>query len=1516
MLAKFKTVMLALAVALCVLPASAEAENLRASADIPAGAISLEKRSDSTRENGQRLRKKKPRIRGEYTSARTNARRAAKAVRRAAPSANPTIYGACFYSDDFSANPGVYSFTPSEYELTPVLEDDAASGELGGYYYNGDYVSFTGSKPNITATTFDVNSWTLTDEVTGGTLVTQKTAIDPITGTIYAFAYGDDGITIELVTVNPGDFTKGRLLTVPDYDFGTLFFDNNGNLYVIDTEGNLYTVDKNSGDHTLKGNLDLEPVESWGAVSYNDYGGAAAVDPESGLCYFASDDWDCYLYEVNLETATATMLYMLENCEEFGALFIIPEGAAGGAPAKGSNLAVNFTEDALSGKVSFTAPTLDTEGNPGTGALNYILSVNTVAQSPVACQWGEAIDADVTVDAAGQYLFSVTFSNEVGESDAVTASKWIGEDAPHAVSNFKAVRSEDQTLLTWDAVTASVHGGYIVPAEVVYKITRLPENQVLTNDCSATSFIDELPDGNNAEFHTYEITAIWRNNVSDVTTSNRILAGAVYFNGFDSKDDMDRMTILTVLSNNVNKWERTTWFGGEAESTSDGEATSADTWMRTEPMALKGGRTYTFSLQSWAWTEGYDELLSIYFSDLDVKDPDLERNLYTASPVLDSYVVNWVHSDKEPYNPITCKFTPETDGNYFIAIRAHFKYLSQEREHTNLFVDDLTLTLDPIVPIPAAPEVTSSLEDLVVALTITAPTKDTLGADLESLTKVVVSRNNGEVTSTFDSVEPGQVITYTETLPGGGVYTYSVVAYNEHGHSDAATVTISAVPASKPNAPLRLSVAETANYGEVTLTWDAPQRDTNGNPVDASTLTYNIYTNGSAQPAVTGIVGTTHTYQAVAAGTQEFVSFYVTAENTAGEGAKSNVTAPAVYGTPDALPYSESFSNMKFQNLWNFDPTDAYEDAEWVIAASSSAPVANPQDNDGGMLAFYGEMLNDRASVSSGKIDLTEATTPRLSLWYFAENTSEGQNELTIYVNSGNGFVKVDQFSMRDELTNGWTKRTVNLAEYKGKVISLRLEGNYFRTDHFLLVDNIEVVDSEITEGKDLEAYLFHAPAEVYAGNEVVIDAYAKNNYFETVENVKITLYRDNIAISTSELGPIPAGRVLGSRWIINTDNTWKGSYKFHFVVDAGAEDKNKNNNTSDTKTVKISQHLLPTVGGLAASYSDDTNSAVKVEWTGPDFTSETAYTENFESFTPFVNDPESEWKFVDGDGAETYVIQGLVYPGYNEPHAFVVYEDLDMNETLKAKSGNKFIGAASAVQAKSNDWMISPALNGKAQTISFFARAAEVNPSYGAETLEVMTSSTGDDVRNFTVLKSFTLDSNQWTKYEVELPAGTAYFALHYTGNDAFLSFFDDITYAAAKHPAADFELIGYNIYRDGIRLNSEPVASLSHLDSKPTGAAHKYQLSVVYDRGESPLSAPVSIGESGLTDATVGVGVRAVAQGIEVTSTDAVAVNVFTADGRTVFAGTANGLLLIPAQPGFYVVKAAENSYKLIVE
>lgn len=345
------------------------------------------------------------------------------------------------------------------------------------------------------------------------------------------------------------------------------------------------------------------------------------------------------------------------------------------------------------------------------------------------------------------------------------------------------------------------------------------------------------------------------------------------------------------------------------------------------------------------------------------------------------------------------------------------------------------------------------------------------------------------------------------------------------------------------------------------------------------------------------------------------------------------------------------------------------------------------------------------------------------------------------------------------------------------------------------------------------------------------------------------------------------------------------------------AADENQDNNTSTPILLNIlSGESLPTPV-LSGQYNDEKESVI-LTWTKPDG----HVMEGAEEFMPFTYDGLNDWTMVDGDKAYTgkpnNTTSSVDYPNWSTPKAFIVMDPvkagLDLTiepEKFAPHSGTQyFAGFWSVVpdnsstgyhEVDNDDYMVSPKLNGEAQTVSFWAKSwrgieapgYETDKSYN-ETLEVLYTTQDIDMANietllkdgtiFQVIKeTFSVNDREWEQYSVELPAGAKYFALHRNskareqvewegtmvevpGTGSFMMMIDDIEFkVAAKEPT------GYKVYANGM-LSDEvgaDVTSVASEDGVKVDFHNEYFVTAVYNGVESGPSNiwSVSVEEAG---------------------------------------------------------------------
>ena len=127
--------------------------------------------------------------------------------------------------------------------------------------------------------------------------------------------------------------------------------------------------------------------------------------------------------------------------------------------------------------------------------------------------------------------------------------------------------------------------------------------------------------------------------------------------------------------------------------------------------------------------------------------------------------------------------------------------------------------------------------------------------------------------------------------------------------------------------------------------------------------------------------------------------------------------------------------------------------------------------------------------------------------------------------------------------------------------------------------------------------------------------------------------------------------------------------------------------------------------------------------------------------------------------------------------------------------------------------------------------------------------------------------------------------------------------------------ELIGYNVYRNGVEVNAAPVADAAFTDAEGK-EGDSYFVTAVYAEGESRHSNEVMAATSGIDGiAAGGITVKGEAGRIVVGGADGREVAVYGVDGIVFFHGVAKGDVTVDVVPGLYIVVADSVTAKVRV-
>lgn len=205
------------------------------------------------------------------------------------------------------------------------------------------------------------------------------------------------------------------------------------------------------------------------------------------------------------------------------------------APAAVENLTVTPGEHgALTATISFNAPSLTAAGS----SLSSLTAINvyrgndpTVIYTFPAPAPGASLSWTDEHPLRGFNTYRVVAANAYGEGEKALATQYVGYDFPTRVTNVRLSDESGYPVLTWDAPTTGMNGGYINPAELTYRITR-SDNVVMSRSFSGTEFVDRTLSPEVQSFLYYQIEPISEAGVGDYALSDYIIYGNPYTGDF------------------------------------------------------------------------------------------------------------------------------------------------------------------------------------------------------------------------------------------------------------------------------------------------------------------------------------------------------------------------------------------------------------------------------------------------------------------------------------------------------------------------------------------------------------------------------------------------------------------------------------------------------------------------------------------------------------------------------------------------------------------------------------------------------------------------------------------------------------------------------------------------------------------------------------------------------------------------------------------------------------------------
>lgn len=1405
------------------------------------------------------------------------------------------LYASVAHSDAWNGDDsrqGIYSFPAVENTtFTPVAIDYGPAAQGGGAFYEKafhwmeyfvyeDTYSSTYYECSYDDWVWNDNSFQYFDDLSR---VAQSVAYDPSTATVYGCFSNADGTAHELGTISYGPKVERTTISPTDTVYVGMGCTKDGQLYAISQGGNLWTIDKLTGKAALVGYTGVRPAAKMQS---------AVMDTEVSRLYWAAmtADGRSGLYTVDLQSGQATKVTDFPGNEQVVALGF-PEEVDENAPDTVKDLSLHFEGVQTTGTATFTMPDKSIGGSVLTAPLTYIATANADTVATASARPGEKVTLPLQVE-NGDLTFGVAVKagNTIGKK--VTANTWVGYDIPRTITDVKVEKKTDTAaVITWSVPKEGVHDAYVNPEEYVFDLLTIKGDTLMKNVTSPCLF--KLPDESEPKNYQFTVATTFRKYHSISWPSDPIVLGKAftppYVDGFDG--DGALFTILDANKDNKtwNIWQGVAWY--EANDNSAG-----DDWLVTPRIALVKEREYMFSFEAWGEASGYTERLAVTYGQ--GNDPAAYATLMPETQIAGG-----------PHKTYIYKVNVAETGSYSFAFHA----LSDGYGY-GLYLDNISLKAAAANDAPAAVEGFSVLPakdgTLKADISFTAPRSLVDGGKLTSLSKIEVKRDD-RLIQTFTVPRVGEKLNFTDQAPDltNGLHTYTVVPYNDQGAGTSSDTTVM-VGTDIPLPPTHLKTKDNLD-GTALLSWDAPTAGANGGYLDADSLHYSVYEQVGEKLNVVkaDIKDRSLSVPLPQDGEQQALVFAVKAVSKGGEG--DMVAFPTlVGGTAYELPFKETFAKGKPRySLWLTSGGEGFLPTHLISA-----------DDEGGSMVFVPAQGGGSATLATGKIAFDKAESPELSFAYYVKAAGNASLKVAVAADGSEPDTLLSINYADDSMQSGWHTAKVDLSSYKDcRYLRVAFIASSAEANLPVAIDDIGVYNS-LKYDMALSAVL---PRRLVCGSNVPLKINVTNLGTEPVNAYKVILTVYDFSEHKDITEPLLPGQTRQIVWPYHVPATgyepiptapgWDDPYVPVVDIHVGLQADNDaiSYNNSAYAYVKVISATTPAPQNLAVS---EGGFDAKLTWDAPAATWATQ-TEDFDGMSTFTTTELGKWTTIDGDGKDTYAFSDSWFPGMGSPMAFVVMNpadlgyDLGQNPGFTPHSGDQFLACVDVADGTANDdWLISPLLSGRAQTISLWAKAW----MYGSEHFELLYSTTGTARADFKKIgQTFEAPVDGWTQFMADLPEGAKYFAVHVVSRDNFIFMLDDISYEAGGYIPK-----GYKVYSNYTEKGQTDVNVLTFTDKKVwTGTP--YCVTAVYDEGESAPSDVVVYHSSGVQSVegqSVGVSTRPGT--IVVTGAKGQTVGVFGVDGSRIAVVRADEKEEIAVPAGLYLVRIEGKTVRIVVE
>lgn len=1290
-----------------------------------------------------------------------------------------------------------------------------------------------------------------------------------------------------------------------------------GSLIGVSIAGLVIRFDPVTGKHTV--------IFDSGVVNHTYFGGLAYSPKDNGFIWvrLASENGSTTgqaYYLINTEKKTCELLKFVprdnsDYADQISSLIINEHYADPKGPQPATVTANTFAAHADNGSITVQIPSKTENGTTLSGNLKYYLHVDGITSTD-----GKSyIEATVTpgsvrtdrIEGLSDGMHRITIFTVTGDghwSRPMNVVHFTGYDAPEMPQNVLL----DSEYLMWDPVEYGIHGQDITGDDIEYEVWVDQKKIGTTKNTSYRMDFDPVE----LLSHLAAVYAVNHGNYSEGGFSNRVTVGKYRTVPATFVPEASDVLLATVIDSDGDdrKWTYNSYYEAWYKPYSYSAGTDND-WIFLPPLNF----------------DDPDALYEISF-DLLTKDSDNTVELRLCdSPVVNSGEIIF----NRPVN--STHYGEDFLKQTVIASASGVKHLAFHTTDVNgdVYLRNVNVTKTGYTT--AAPAAVTDLyaihgdNGVVPSIAVfNFPTKTVAGKALPANADITVEVRG--VYSNFTPVKvtgkPGErgSLVFIPSIGYTDIFAQPEYDGQKGQLAQASFWAGPDVPGNVKNFRVQL----TEDPMKVSIRWDSPGNEGfHGGYASTDGLKYYLLVKKTGAAKWTRYNAVDYTDMLLTLNDdfeQNLTSFGVMTENNIGTSEywdkDVNLTIGKAYtlpmretmamGTPDLSPVvtqtptEEYIGSAGFANPAQLKPEYAVPSgaviglmppsggrpgkAQIELPYFSTVGVKNP--------VFIGHALIDKDLTTKTDIYARAYGVPDTKIGTWDANT-EGEGYTPIVCKLPGSF---------------WDKKWVQV------YIDATFEGGEER--RFAVLERYSVVEAQ---DNDMSLAAVTVPAHMRINRTATIKATVRNNATVakpapdlSLKVVDATGKVTETVIKPVDTTPIAADRERVYEFSLVPGADLLGDMQFSLTL---PDDNDLANNVYNaTGSVETGDAIICSQIIATRDKKDPTN--VNIMWDEPNIFDGTEDMEDMASFDSgrdlgaFIN--------IDGDGSQTYTWENWDFPGEEDPHGFIVFDDTwskipaNSRGVIKAHSGNKFLLALSPLNYRqADDWLISPEVE-PGSDVSFWL--STLNTMYGADMVGLYCSDGSTDTQDFQMVIYKRKDTEGWEEIKATLPETAKRFAIHFYSVDTFGIMVDDISYT----PLGGIPTLhGFELIRNGETLKTFDTPVFTHTDTGVGPEKQRYNITPLVMLEDGTIGkgeiSPTAITDG--TDSLAGVNADNVditvnGNVITVSGIAPAAVTVADTNGVQVPAATATAdTATYRVASGIYLVKAGDRTMKVFI-